>query len=640
MQRNWIGRSEGAEIEFRVEELAEGTITVFTTRPDTLFGATYLVLAPEHPLVQSITTMPHREKVEAYVAATARRSERDRQAEAAEGVKTGEFTGAYAVHPVSGARVPIWISDYVLASYGTGAIMAVPGHDERDHAFATAMGLPIVEVVAGGDGSIEDAAFTGEGLAVNSDFLDGLRTPEAKAKMIEWLETHARGRRRVTYKLRDWLFSRQRYWGEPFPLVHRRAGVTEAVTDLPVTLPPLADFNPSETGEPPLAKAKEWRELPDGSLREANTMPQWAGSCWYYLRFCDPSNGDLPWSQDAERYWMPVDLYVGGAEHAVLHLLYARFWHKVLFDLGHVHTREPFKRLVHQGMVLGATYFPLDKRRDEAGKAIVFRPDEVEADGDRFVHKVTREPVVVQWDKMSKSRGNVVNPDEVVRQYGADTMRLYEMFMGPLEHSAPWQPDGVVGCHKFLQRAHRLFFREEEGGDVAREIVAGEGTDRQRRLLHQTIDAVTDRVERLAFNTAISALMVCVRDLVIEGEPLPRDAAEQFVLLLSPFAPHLAEELWREALGKSTTLAYEPWPAADPASLVAETWTVVVQVAGKRRADVELPHSVPQDDQDAVLLRALAIETVTKFLLRDADGTPKPPRRVIYVPGKILNLVP
>lgn len=632
MQRNWIGRSEGAEVDFQVADRAgpEGKITVFTTRPDTLFGATYMVLAPEHPLVAEITTPERRAAVEAYRERAAQRSERERQAEAAEGSKTGEFTGAYATNPVNGQKIPIWISDYVLMGYGTGAIMAVPGHDERDHAFATAFGLPIVEVVAGGGKPVAEEAFAGEGTAVNSGLLDGLPTAAAKRTIIGWLEDHGLGRRRVTYKLRDWLFSRQRYWGEPFPLVHGEDGAVFPVTEaeLPVTLPTIDDFQPSETGEPPLAKAEAWRRYdgPAGrGLRETNTMPQWAGSCWYYLRFMDPRNDEAVFSKRAADYWLPVDLYIGGAEHAVLHLLYARFWHKVLFDLGHVSTREPFQKLVNQGMVLGATYYPLDRRKDAEGKQLIFKPHEVEpiAPGsDQWRVKSTGEPVTVQWDKMSKTHGNVVNPDDVVRQYGADTMRLYEMFMGPLEHSAPWQPDGVAGCYRFLQRVHRLAF---ESG----ELPPGEGNERQRRLLHKTIHAVTERIERLAFNTAISAMMVFVRDIAREGEPLHRGALEQFALLLAPFAPHLAEEIWA-ALGHAQSLGHELWPAADDALLVEDTFALVVQIGGKRRAELQVPVGITEAE---VVERVLHEPELARHL----GG--KTPRRVVYVPGKLVNVV-
>ena len=644
MQRHWIGRSDGAEADFKIvgRDGPELTLTVFTTRPDTLFGATYMVLAPEHPDVAKITTDAQRDAVNAYVAATQTRSERERMADAAEGKKTGVFTGAYAVNPANGEDVPVWISDYVLMGYGTGAIMAVPGHDERDHAFATAMGLAIVEVVGGGTRPIAEAAFCEPGVAVRSQFLDGLPTAAAKERMIGWLEQQQKGRRRVTYKLRDWLFSRQRYWGEPFPLIHRPDGEV-AAAELPVELPELADFQPSETGEPPLSKAEEWRRLADGSQRETNTMPQWAGSCWYYLRFMDPNNTSTAFSRAAADYWLPVDLYVGGAEHAVLHLLYARFWHKVLYDLGYLGTKEPFKKLVNQGMVLGATFWPKDRRRTPDGKGqVVFKPEEVEqAEGsEEWRVKGTGEVVEVQWDKMSKSRGNVVNPDDVIRQYGADTMRLYEMFMGPLEHSAPWQTEGLAGCHRFLQRVYRLAYEapsgpegREDGSDGTpdrpRELPPGEGNDRQRRLLHRTIHAVRERIDRLAFNTAISAMMVFVRDIVDEGEPLHRDALAQFILILAPFAPHLAEEIWR-SLGHTQSLAHELWPAADEAMLLDATWPLVVQVMGKRRAELPIPQGASEED---ITARVLADADVQRHLAGKA------PRRVIYVPGKLINLV-
>ena len=646
IQRNWVGRSEGAEIGFAIDGHAGAEIRVFTTRPDTLYGATYMVLAPEHPLVATITTDGQRAEIDAYVDRTRRRSERERQAESIEGTKTGAFTGASAVHPLTGAKIPIWIADYVLMGYGTGAIMAVPAHDLRDHAFAQAMKLPIVQVVAPQDGSkidVQKEAWPGEGIAVASPAIEKLPTAQAKRKMIEHLVANGSGKARVTYKLRDWLFSRQRYWGEPFPLLWKD-GLVMAVSELPVVLPEVADYDPSEDGEPPLARAEAWRNLPDGSTRETNTMPQWAGSCWYYLRFCDPGNDDAPWSKDAERYWMPVDLYVGGVEHAATHLLYSRFWQKVLFDLGHVSHPEPFARLVNQGMILGATFLPLDRRRAPDGKKLVFVLPEVDElvdpnapEGKRYVLRATGEPLEIQWDKMSKSRGNVVNPDEVVASYGADSVRLYEMFMGPLEHSAPWQSEGLAGVHRFLLRVWRLFHvsasSAEGETESVRATVAGEGNERQRKLLHRTIHEVTDRLERLSFNTAISSLMVFVRDLLgPEGpaqDPLPHDAAAQFCLLLAPFAPHLAEELWH-ALGHRKTLAYEPWPAADDALLVDDTFQLVVQVNGKWRAEIAAPKAASKDELAAL---ARSSEDVRRHL-GGAD-----PKRVIVVPGRLVNFV-
>ena len=642
MQHNWIGRSEGATIAFPVQGASGATIEVFTTRPDTLFGATYLVLAPEHPLVAKISAPQAQKAVAAYVDETAHKTERERQVESAQGLKTGVATGAYARHPASGAAIPIWIADYVLMGYGTGAIMAVPAHDARDHAFARQHGLPIVEVVRPPDHAVDvqEHAFEGTGVAVNSDFLDGLDTEAAKRRMISELESRSMGRREVSYKLRDWLFSRQRYWGEPFPLVYGSDGRVHPVPEdeLPVTLPEMPDFNPSETGEPPLAKAEQWRRLPHGVVREVNTMPQWAGSCWYYLRYCDPDNDRQLVSPEAERYWMPVDLYVGGVEHAVLHLLYARFWHKLLYDLGHVSTPEPFQRLINPGIILGATFVPKDRRRDGTGKAVSFLvPDVREQPGPggepQWVVRATGESVDIQWDRMSKSRGNVVNPDEVVEEFGADTLRLYEMFIGPLEHSAPWQPEGVSGLRRFLTRVHRLYFREApDGRDQLRSLVPGEGDDRQRRLLHRTIYDVTDRLDRMAFNTAISALMVFVRDVLKDpasDEPLGRDAAVQFCLLLAPFAPHLAEEIWA-SLGFTKTLAYEPWPAAEESLLEEDTISVVLQVNGKRRGEIR----VPADADQATVER---IARQDPDLQRHLDG--REPRRVVVVPRRLVNFV-
>ncbi|MGB1275204.1 MAG: class I tRNA ligase family protein, partial [Nannocystaceae bacterium] len=498
---------------------------------------------------------------------------------------------------------------------------------------ATTMGLKILEVVRGeaeGETDIQAEAFSGQGTAVNSGFLDGLETTAAKAKMIAWLEEQGKGRGRITYKLRDWLFSRQRYWGEPFPLIHRPSGEVVAVEELPVELPEMADFQPSATGEPPLAKATQWRELADGSLREVNTMPQWAGSCWYYLRFMDPQNSEAAFSREAADYWLPVDLYVGGAEHAVLHLLYARFWHKVLFDLGHVGTPEPFRKLVNQGMVLGATYYPKDRRKGEDGLPLVFKTNEVEpvAPGsDKMQVQETGEAVDVQWDKMSKSRGNVINPDDVIKQFGADTMRMYEMFMGPLEHSAPWQPEGVAGCSRFLKRVYFLgFVGDKEGEDRPRELPKGDGTEAQQRLVHRTIVEVSERVERMGFNTAISSLMVLVRDI---GE-ISWSGMHILCRLLAPFAPHLAEEIWAKVLGCSEPLAHAPWPEADPKLLVEDTWKMVVQVNGKRRAELEVPTGAAKDELIAL---AMANPTVIKFVAG------KPPRRVIYVKNRLVNVV-
>jgi leucyl-tRNA synthetase len=661
MQREWIGRSEGARVRFAVEGHPGREIEVFTTRPDTLFGATYMVLAPEHPLVEAISAPAQREAVRAYVAQALLRSERTRLAEAEE--KTGVATGAFALNPVNGEHVPVWIADYVLASYGTGAIMAVPGHDARDHAFATKFGLPIREVVSGGD--VARAAFAGDGTAVNSGFLDGLATPDARQRMIGWLEANAKGQGTVTYKLRDWLFSRQRYWGEPFPVLHLEDGSTKLVpdSDLPVLLPELEDFRPSGEFETPLSRVPDWIRTTDPTTgrparRDPNTMPNWAGSCWYYLRFCDPRNEALPWSAEAERYWMPVDLYVGGAEHAVLHLLYARFWHKVLFDAGLVHTKEPFQKLLNPGMILGYSYRYWDDNLgdDPAAKPRVFPSSAVRVEGERAVAASTGSEVKARWlkreqvrfapdgtplhptlddlpleeviEKMSKSRGNVISPDEVIAEYGADSMRLYELFMGPLEKGAPWATDGIPGCFRFLQRAWRLFVDEDAPGEPARTLAPGSGTPEQARLAARTIAGVTADMEAVQPNTAISKLMVFARD-VAKDAPLPREAGEAFLKMLSPFAPHLAEELWAR-LGRTGSVALAPWPEADPALLVDETIALVVQVNGKRRSEVRVPKDA---DEAAVRAAVLGDETVQRHLAG------KEPRKVIVVPGRLVNVV-
>jgi leucyl-tRNA synthetase len=541
--------------------------------------------------------------------------------------------------------------------------MAVPGHDERDHAFATKFGLPIREVVTGGDPLL--AAFAGDGVAVNSGFLDGLATPDAKRRMIEWLEANGKGEGTVTYKLRDWLFSRQRYWGEPFPVLHLADGSTKLVpdTDLPVLLPELEDFRPSGEFETPLSRVPDWIRTSDPATgrparRDPNTMPNWAGSCWYYLRFCDPRNEALPWSAEAERYWMPVDLYVGGAEHAVLHLLYARFWHKVLFDAGLVHTREPFQKLLNPGMILGYSYRYWDDNvaDDPAAAPRVFPSSAVRVEGERAVAVATGREVKARWlkreqvrfapdgtplhptlddlpleeviEKMSKSRGNVISPDEVIAEFGADAMRLYELFMGPLEKGAPWATDGIPGCFRFLQRAWRLFVDEDAPGEPTRALPAGPGTPEQARLAARTIAGVTADMEAVQPNTAISKLMVFARD-VAKDAPLPREAGEAFLKLLSPFAPHLAEELWAR-LGHTTSVALGRWPEADPALLVDETLALVVQVNGKRRGEVRVPKDA---DEAAVRAAVLADETVRRHL----QG--KEPRRVIVVPGRLVNVV-
>jgi leucyl-tRNA synthetase len=591
MQKNWIGRSIGAEVDFPLDG-KPGRIRIFTTRPDTLFGATYMVLAPEHPLVDGVTGGAQRAAVVAYRDAAARKTDLARQEDKS---KTGVFTGGFAINPVNGEKLEIWIADYVLMGYGTGAIMAVPGHDERDWQFARAMGLPIREVVAGGDVTQSAYVDNEAGRIVNSTApdgsfsIDGLDPPAARDKITAWLAERGFGQRSVNYKLRDWLFSRQRYWGEPFPVIwvdgQHRALPEEM---LPVRLPDMKEFKPSGTGESPLANATEWLRTTDPATgaparRETNTMPQWAGSCWYYLRFLDPHNREQLVDPAKERYWMPVDLYVGGAEHAVLHLLYARFWHKVLFDIGVVSTPEPFLKLVHQGTILG--------------------------EDDR---------------KMSKRWGNVLDPNDMIDAYGADALRLYEMFMGPLEAMKPWSSKSVEGITRFLDRVWRLYTQE----DGALAVGGGEASLELRRVLHQTIRKVTEDVEALKFNTAISQMMVFVNEVMKQPER-PRTLLEPFVLVLAPFAPHLGEELWRK-LGHAGSLAYAPWPTFDPALCVEDTVTVAVQVNGKLRATLEVARGA---EQAAVQAAALADARVSKYV---NGGTV---RKAIFVKDKLLNLV-
>lgn len=587
MQRNWIGKSTGAEVRFDIEGY-DRHLEVFTTRPDTLFGASYCVLAPEHDLVDKITSADQREAVKAYQVQASRKSDLERTDLAKD--KTGVFTGAYAINPVSGAKVPIWIADYVLAGYGTGAIMAVPGHDSRDWEFAKQFGLPIIEVVQGGN--VEEEAYTGSGEHVNSGFLNGLDNEAAIQAMNEWLEKEGKGQKKVTYRLRDWLFSRQRYWGEPIPILHLEDGTMKTVPEdqLPLLLPDVDQIKPSGTGESPLANVTEWVETVDPETgmkarRETNTMPQWAGSCWYYLRYIDPDNHDELCSKEKQREWLPVDLYIGGVEHAVLHLLYARFWHKVLYDLGVVDTKEPFQKLVNQGMILGNNN-----------------------------------------EKMSKSRGNVINPDDIVSEYGADTLRVYEMFMGPLEATKPWNTNGVEGTHRFLSRVWRLFIGDD--GQLNPRIVEGEGTDEFKRTLHKTIKKVTDDFEHLRFNTAISQLMIFINE-GYKTDELPRKAMESFVQLLSPLAPHLAEELWSR-LGYSESVTYEPWPEYEEAWTVEAEVEIVVQVNGKI---VERAKIAKDMDQEAMQQHSLSLPNVKQAL----EG--KSVRKIIAVPGKLVNIV-
>ncbi|MGA9117628.1 MAG: leucine--tRNA ligase [Bacteroidota bacterium] len=589
-QRNWIGRSEGAEILFP----AAGTgapVRVFTTRPDTLFGATYMVLAPEHPLVDRFVAAERRAEVDAYRERSRTRTDRERGMDQA---KTGEFTGGYVQNPATGRPIPVWIADYVLMGYGTGAIMAVPGHDERDHAFALAHGLPILEVVAGGDVSRE--AFSADGTSVASSnaevSLDGLSSVEARKRITAWLEARGLGHTAVQYKLRDWLFSRQRYWGEPIPIMHLEDGTMTTVPEeqLPLHLPDLKRFQPSGTTESPLALAREWVEVTDPATglrgrRETNTMPQWAGSCWYYLRFIDPRNGKAFCDPARERTWMPVDLYVGGAEHAVLHLLYARFWHKVLYDLGHVSTPEPFVKLRHQGIILGE-----------------------------------------DSSKMSKSRGNVVNPDDIVQEYGADAMRLFEMFMGPLEDMKPWNTRGVEGVQRFLNRVWRLYAAED--GSLHPDLKDVPAPAELRRTFHATVRKVGEDIEALRFNTAIAQMMIFVNEAT-KAELRPREVLEPFLLLLAPFAPHCAEELWR-LTGHGESLARGPWPAYDPLILELEHLEVVVQVNGKVRSRISVRAGTPEKELEAL---ALADPDVQRHM----EG--KQFVRAVAVKDRIVNLV-
>lgn len=620
MQREWIGKSTGADVTFKVDG-SNAEFTVYTTRPDTLFGATYCVLAPEHALVPIITTDAEREKVTAYVAATAKKSAQDRLAEAKE--KTGAFTGAYAINPVDGRKIPIYIADYVLGDYGYGAIMAVPAHDQRDYDFAKKFDLPIIQVIEGGD--ITREAWEGDGALINSGFLNGLHVAESKKKMTEWLEERGLGKGTVNYKLRDWLFSRQRYWGEPFPIIHCADGTIKSLPekDLPVLLPPMTDFNASKDGEPPLSKAIDWVNTVDEETglpakRETNIMPQWAGSSWYFLRYCDPTNDKEAWSREAEQYWMPVDTYIGGAEHAVLHLLYARFWHKVLFDAGLVSTKEPFQKLFNQGMITAYSY------RDDNGK--YYHPTNVERRGNDYFVKATGVKVNTQVEKMSKSRYNVANPDDVVRDYGADALRLYEMFMGPVSAEKPWTDEGINGASRFLKRVWGLFIDDDD--KLAPRIVAEGGDIGLDKLIHKTIKGVSEDMEKLSFNTAIAKMME-LTNAIYKTQKVNQSVMEAFVLLLSPIAPHMMEELWQR-LGHTSTLAYEKWPVYDEAMLQEDEMEIVVQIMGKKRATISVPVDAEQED---VLKIAQAEPRLSDYL------SGKQILKVIYVPKRLLNIV-
>ncbi|MEW9701548.1 leucine--tRNA ligase [Paenibacillus sp. SI8] len=590
MQRNWIGKSTGAEVQFAIDGHSEKNLTVFTTRPDTLFGATYCVLAPEHELVAVITTDAQQAAIKEYQEKAARKSDLERTDLAKD--KTGVFTGAYAINPVNGAKVPIWIADYVLGGYGTGAIMAVPGHDQRDWEFAKQFDLPIIEVVQGGN--VEKEAYAGDGAHVNSELINGLNNEQGISRMIEWLEQNGKGRGKVTYRLRDWLFSRQRYWGEPIPILHLEDGTMKPVPEdqLPLLLPQVDEIKPSGTGESPLANVSEWVNTIDPETgmkarRETNTMPQWAGSCWYYLRFIDPRNDKELCSHDLQQQWLPVDLYIGGAEHAVLHLLYARFWHKVLYDLGVVHTKEPFHKLVNQGMILGEN-----------------------------------------MEKMSKSRGNVVNPDDIVSEQGADTLRVYEMFMGPLEATKPWNTTGVDGIYRYLSRIWRLFV--DDNGQLHAKISADEtlGSDAFKRTWHRSIKKITEDLDALRFNTAISQLMIFVNE-AYKTERLPLEAMKNFAQMLSPLAPHLAEELW-EKLGGTESITYVPWPTYEEAWTVDNEIEIVVQVNGKIVDRVLISKDT---DEAAMEQLALGLDKVKEATAGKAV------RKLIVVKGKLVNIV-
>lgn len=613
MQRNWIGKSTGANVTFKVKG-TDKEFTVFTTRPDTLFGATFTVLAPEHELVDAITSSEQAEAVANYKHQASLKSDLARTDLAKE--KTGVWTGAYAINPVNGKEIPIWIADYVLASYGTGAVMAVPAHDQRDWEFAKQFDLPIVEVLEGGN--VAEAAYTEDGLHVNSDFLDGLNKEEAIAKIVAWLEEKGCGQEKVTYRLRDWLFSRQRYWGEPIPIIHWEDGTSTAVpeSELPLVLPVTKDIRPSGTGESPLANLTDWLEVTraDGvkGRRETNTMPQWAGSSWYYLRYIDPHNTEKLADEDLLKQWLPVDIYVGGAEHAVLHLLYARFWHKFLYDLGVVPTKEPFQKLFNQGMILGTSY------RDHRGALVT--TDKVEKRDGSFFHVETGEELEQAPAKMSKSLKNVVNPDDVVEQYGADTLRVYEMFMGPLDASIAWSEEGLEGSRKFLDRVYRLI--------TSKEILA-ENNGALDKAYNETVKAVTEQIESLKFNTAIAQLMVFV-NAANKEDKLYVDYAKGFIQLIAPFAPHLAEELWQTVAETGESISYVAWPTWYESKLVEDEIEIVVQIKGKVRAKLMVAKDLSREELQEI---ALADEKVKA----EIDG--KEIVKVISVPNKLVNIV-
>ena len=615
MQRNWIGRSEGAAVFFKLEK-SDDYLEVYTTRCDTLFGATYMVIAPEHPLVEKLTTPEQKKAVEEYLEITKHKSDLERTDLAIE--KTGVFSGSYAINPINGKKLPIWIADYVLISYGTGAIMAVPAHDERDWEFAKKFNLPIIEVLKS-KVDVQEEPWTEDGEHVNSEWLNGLNKKDAIEKCLEYLEEHKCGHKAVNYKLRDWVFSRQRYWGEPIPLVHcPHCGTVPVPEDqLPLTLPKVDKYEPSGTGESPLANVDSWVNCKcpvcgADAKRETNTMPQWAGSCWYYLRYIDPKNNNAFVDEEKEKYWMPVDLYVGGAEHAVLHLLYARFWHQVLFDAGIVHTPEPFKRLVNQGMITSFAY-------QKSNKSLV-PTDMVEERDGKYFDEETGEELTQVIAKMSKSLKNVINPDDFIRDYGADSVRMYEMFMGPLTESKPWATQGFIGVYRFLDRVWRIA--------TEKTIVDKAPSKNLEKMMHKTIKKVTDDTATLNFNTAISQMMVYVNEMNKETE-IPKVCLETLTLLLSPYTPHLAEELW-SMLGHEPSVSKAPWPVYDEEKTKDDEIEVVVQINGKVRAKLKVAREISKDD---MLAAAKNDEAVKKW----TDG--KVVVKEIVVPGKLVNIV-
>jgi leucyl-tRNA synthetase len=615
MQSNWIGRSEGASVVFKLEK-SDDVLEVYTTRSDTLFGATYMVVSPEHPLVEKLTSTEQKTAVEAYIEQAARKSDLERTDLAKN--KTGVFSGSYAINPVNGAKIPVWIADYVLVSYGTGAIMAVPAHDTRDWEFAKKFNLPIIEVLKS-DVDVQQQAWTEDGIHVNSGFLDGLDKSAAIETMNSWLESQGIGKRTINYKLRDWVFSRQRYWGEPIPLVHcQHCGTVPIPEDqLPLTLPEVESYKPSGTGESPLVTIESWVNTicpvcGGPAKRETNTMPQWAGSCWYYLRYLDPFNDKEIASAKKIDYWMPVDLYVGGAEHAVLHLLYARFWHKVLYDLGVVNSKEPFKRLINQGMITSFAY-----QRDD--KTLVATDEVEEISPEVFIEKATGEKLERVIAKMSKSLKNVVNPDDIIRDFGADAMRMYEMFMGPLQVSKPWATTGLSGVYRFLDRVWRLTEREISNSPAPLEL---------SKTLHKTIKKVTKDTSSLDFNTAISQMMILVNE-IYKAEELPLEVWETLILLLTPYVPHLAEELWEKA-GHTESVTSRPWPIFREELTVDETVEVVIQINGKLRSKLSLDKGTSKEQ---LIMLAMEIERIKELV----EG--KEIVKTIVVPDKLVNIV-